>query len=84
MDFFFKIKELLTSKGEKSIVIFCLKVSVNSIHVQFLICDKSDFFLKEELYEILITMNSQRCWIVNIRAKMLIVKRFFSEECKVL
>lgn len=29
------------------------------------------------MYEILITMNSQRCWIVNIRAKILIVKRFF-------
>lgn len=34
------------------------------------------------MYEILITMNSQRCWIVNIRAKILIVKRFFMKSAK--
>lgn len=34
------------------------------------------------MYEILITMNSQRCWIVNVGAKMLIVKRFFVKSAK--
>lgn len=72
----------MTSKGEKSIVIFCLEVSVYSIHVQFLICYKKWIFKEEGLYEILITMNSQRCWIVNIRAKILIVKRFFMKSAK--
>lgn len=59
-----------------------MKVSLYSIHVQFLICYKKWIFKEEGLYEILITMNSQRCWIVNVGAKMLIVKRFFMKSAK--